>query len=381
MESKGVKILIADDDPFVREMLAAILEGCGYAALTAEDGSDALAVLAVTPDIGLIISDMNMPGMSGLDLIKDLRKRDVQTPIIILTGNNEISVAIEAMNSGANDYLLKDENIQDTVVLSTEKALEKYNLKLQNQKLMADLERENLRLEQEKTLAQKVQKNILPRNLKFPGIDVGTFYRPSDKIGGDFFDAWQSEGNVHFLIGDVSGHSTSSALIMAVAKGMLQSLGNTIKKPSEVVATANRMLCEILSDSGMFLSLVYGVLDLGNSSLRVVSAGHNTVFMSSNGAVTPINSMGPVIGWDADDVWEAGDFDFAPGAMLFLYTDGLTEAKNALGEDYGEERLIKAISSSSGSGLIDVIYREVSEHCSSEFPDDLTIFNLTRTVD
>jgi sigma-B regulation protein RsbU (phosphoserine phosphatase) len=379
MVEKQTKVLVADDDPFVRDMLAMILETGDYLVETAQNGADALLKYMADPEIGLIISDMNMPEMNGLELITKLREAKTDTPIIILTGNSEISVAINAINSGANDYLLKDENIQDTVLLSVEKVLEKHNLKKQNVQLMADLARENARLEKEKALAQKVQKNILPKHLQFKGLEIGTFYRPSDMIGGDFFDAWESEGCVHFLIGDVSGHSTSSALVMAVCKGILQSLGYTMTDPLEIIVTANHMLCDIVGDSGMFLSLIYGIFEQGKEDMRIVSAGHNPIFIANIDSIEKINSTGPVLGWDPNDSWEIMTVQFQVGASLVMYTDGLTEAKDATGEEFGEDRLHRLLEKIPSTGkLISNIFDEVNTFCSSVFSDDLTLFVIKR---
>ncbi len=147
MGTENTTILVVDDDPFVREMLSMILETGGYAVATAENGAAAFRQCMEGQRADLIISDMNMPEMNGLELIRKLRENQVDTPLIILTGNNEISTAVEALNSGATDYLLKDENIQDTVVLSVEKSLEKYRLRKQNIQLLEDLAVKNRELE------------------------------------------------------------------------------------------------------------------------------------------------------------------------------------------------------------------------------------------
>lgn len=146
MTTKSLKILVADDDSFVREMLSAILESVGYTVDTASNGVEALEKFHSGKNFDLILSDMNMPEMSGLDIIKEIRGNDNKVPIIILTGNNEISIAIDALKSGANDYLLKDENIQDVILISIDKVIENYRLKKQNIELLQDLERKNIEL-------------------------------------------------------------------------------------------------------------------------------------------------------------------------------------------------------------------------------------------
>ncbi|MDP2156707.1 MAG: SpoIIE family protein phosphatase [Nitrospirota bacterium] len=380
--NENVSILVADDDPLVREMIAMILQDVGYAVDIAENGAEALKKFGSGDVFGLIVSDMNMPEMDGLGLIKAIRKTGSDVPIIILTGNSEVTTAIQALKTGASDYILKDENIQDTIGISVEKALEKHFLKKQNQLLLEELARRNEKLEHEKALAQKVQKNILPRNLCFPGFEVGSFYRPSDKIGGDFFDAWENNGRIHFLIGDVSGHSTSSALIMAVSKGILQSLGHTQNNPREIVMTANRMICDIVSDSGMFLTLLYGVFDRSRDELLIVSAGHNPVFIVRGKEVTRIDSTGSVLGWDPEDRWDATVTVFPPGTSLVLYTDGLTEVRNHAGQEFGEEGLEALLGDGLPAGTtINKIVQNVETFCSNEFPDDLTIFIIKRIAD
>lgn len=382
MDKKETKVLVVDDDPFVRDMLAMILQANEYIVETAGNGTEALDKYKAAPDIDLIISDMNMPEMGGLELIREIRKAGSEVPIIILTGNNEISVAIEAMNSGASDYLLKDENIQDTVLISAGKVLEKHELKRRVLQLAAELAVKNARLEKELTLAQKVQKNILPSRLNFKGFEIETFYRPSDKIGGDFFDAWEVNGFLHFLIGDVSGHGPSSALIMAVCKGMLHSLGYSIRDPKEIISTANRMLCDILSDSGMFLSLVYGIFERDKNELNVLFAGHNPIFLAEGDKIKPVNATGPVLGWDPEDSWDIITSRFNGEASIFMYTDGLTEAKNATGEEFGEDRLVE-LQKDMGSPrmLIDKVFQQVSDFCSGDFADDLTMFVIKRGND
>ena len=126
MSQENPRILVVDDDPFVREILEFVLQAADYLVETAEGGAEALNKCLADPGIDLIVSDMNMPGMSGLDLTMELRRNNVDIPIIVLTGDSEIPAALKAMESGANDYLVKDEDIQDMILMALEKALEEY---------------------------------------------------------------------------------------------------------------------------------------------------------------------------------------------------------------------------------------------------------------
>jgi sigma-B regulation protein RsbU (phosphoserine phosphatase) len=245
--------------------------------------------------------------------------------------------------------------------------------------LQNDLALQNRALEKEQQLASKVQANILPFNMELKGFQTGIYYQPANKIGGDFFDSLETNKCTHFLIGDISGHSTSSALVMAVCNGMLRSLGQTMESPLEIVTAANSMLSQILMDSGMFLTLAYMTLDRESNVLSVVSAGHNPVYLYNGADVKMIESTGPVLGWDPDDVWETQQFQFNPGSTLFLYTDGLVEAKNSVNVEF-ESKLVDSLIRLNGSPteLISTLLTEVSEFCDGKFDDDLTMFAIKR---
>ena len=151
MNESATKILIVDDDLFVREMLSEILSASGYSIQTAENGREAIKRYIADPTISLIVSDVNMPEMDGIQLIKELRKQSLDVPIIMVTSVSSISVAVDALSSGAIDYVLKDEGIQETINITVKRALEKHQLKLQNLQLIADLAAKTA--EQEDTLS------------------------------------------------------------------------------------------------------------------------------------------------------------------------------------------------------------------------------------
>lgn len=115
-----MKILLVDDDPFVGEMIAMVLRSQDYEVETAENGAEALDKFNARGDIGLVISDMNMPGMDGLELFRLLRQTGTKVPFILLTGDDASG---RLADSGVDLYLLKDENIQETVVDAVEKFL------------------------------------------------------------------------------------------------------------------------------------------------------------------------------------------------------------------------------------------------------------------
>lgn len=123
-----MKILLVDDDPFVREMIAMILEEGGYEMAVAEDGTVAYDYFVNGGGADLILSDMNMPGMSGLDLVRKLRANHIDIPFVMLTGSDEAAAGDEVLRQGADDCLLKDEDLQDTIVQAVARILERHGI-------------------------------------------------------------------------------------------------------------------------------------------------------------------------------------------------------------------------------------------------------------
>ena len=129
------QIVLADDDPFVREMIGEILEDLGYTTKFAEEGQQALDILKEEP-VDAIITDMHMPVMDGMTLIEQVRIIDKDIPLIILTVDSEISTAVEAIKKGADDYLIKGSTIGDTLPIALAKVMQLYALKMENKDLI-----------------------------------------------------------------------------------------------------------------------------------------------------------------------------------------------------------------------------------------------------
>lgn len=132
MVSGKTKVLIVDDDPFILEMVAALLEGEEYSVDTAGNGAEAFTKFCADNGIGILVTDMNMPDMSGLELVGKIRDRGSHVPVIILTGDGDLSIDAAILREKACDILVKDENIQETIGPRIDRALKKYHLKKEN---------------------------------------------------------------------------------------------------------------------------------------------------------------------------------------------------------------------------------------------------------
>lgn len=377
MQEERQKILIVDDTPANIQILHEILQS-DYVIFFATNGPDALRIVQrEIPD--LILLDIMMPVMDGYEVCTRIKAdpRTHQIPVIFITAMTDEGDEAKGLECGAIDYITKP--ISPPIVT----ARVRNHLELKGQRdaleeLSLELVDKNRQLENERSLAHKVLENILPRHFDLPDFTTAVIFRPSDQLGGDFFDAWSDGDFTHFLIGDISGHSTSAALMMAVSKGIFRSLGHTMTDPVAIVRAANRMLCPMMLDSQMFLTLVYALFDRRDNTIAIVSAGHNPVYHLNGEEIVTIDSTGPVIGWDEADCWEAVRCRFDPGMLLFLYTDGLTEAKDAAGREFGERLLAELADFRPPRAFADGIFAAAERFNAGRFADDVTIFAIGR---
>ncbi len=245
---QNAKILVVDDDMFVREMLSEILQSSNYEVDTANDGQEAYDKVVKDSSYELIVSDMNMPEKNGIELIKDLRRDEINIPIIILTGNNEIPIALDAISSGANDYHIKDENIEDTILLSVEKVLEKDRLEKQNIQLMKDLARKNEDLLDANKVKDKFF-SIISHDLRNP---IGALYNNFELLVEEKDDLTDAERD-EFI--DIMYDATKNvnALLDNLLEWAQTQSGNISFKPVDTniynLATHNISLCKLKAES------------------------------------------------------------------------------------------------------------------------------------
>jgi sigma-B regulation protein RsbU (phosphoserine phosphatase) len=228
-------------------------------------------------------------------------------------------------------------------------------------------------MEREKALAHTLLQTILPEKLPVEDFSTAVYFKPSDQIGGDFFDGWREGKFAHFLVGDISGHSISAALVMAVCKGLFMTIGKGRTNPAEIFTVANRILTNMLADSGMYLTMVYAVCDTESGELQIASAGHNPVYLYSSGATTAVEATGPPLGWDAEDIWDVCKFHFASGNKLLLYTDGLIEVRNREGVLCSENIFTGVSAADSPQTMVTTLLQAADNHCDGAFDDDVTL--------
>ncbi|MCB9555603.1 MAG: SpoIIE family protein phosphatase [Deltaproteobacteria bacterium] len=200
------------------------------------------------------------------------------------------------------------------------------------QRLQADLE-----------LARKIQRSFLPHQLPdVPGVNFFTHYLPALHVGGDFFDIIQlADQRIGVLIGDISGKGVSAALLMAKVSTDLRLFSRQVTSPAEILTHANRTLMEANQDA-MFATALYLMIDLKARTFAVANAGHQPPMVCSTRfeGISELDVASSVaLGVVPDTVYPQETYELVPGDVIVLYTDGINEAMNRKGQEYGMRRL------------------------------------------
>jgi len=370
------KILIVDDEEGIRQDLSFILEDEGYVTTMASRGSEALALINEKA-FDIVITDLMMPDMDGMEILRQVKRDYPDTIVFMITGHGSEEKAVEAMKSGAQDYLPKPFD-PDEMLIKLRKSLEMMRLKLENELF-------HRHLEMELEVARKIQKTLLAQKLPaIPGIDISTFNEPARQVGGDYVDLIElSPEKLGIAIGDVSGKGMPAALLMANVQASLRRYSESGYSPRDIITRINNSLCPICQhiEEHRFITLFYGVLNSSNGTLTYSNAGHNYPFIfRGNMIVEELESTGVPCGIVQDYDYDEAQTKLKPKDIALFYTDGVTEATNWEEIPFGETRLkdllLEKYKSDSSSLLMD-IYHELEKFIGNTPQyDDLTLMVL-----
>jgi serine phosphatase RsbU (regulator of sigma subunit) len=255
-------------------------------------------------------------------------------------------------------------------------------IKLESTRLrVAALEKE--RLDETLRLAQAIQMRMLPQEMPpltpESNFDIAAAIRPAKTVGGDFYDFHLTQDRkLYVCIGDVSGKGVPAALMMAVTRALFRSLILRGESPAEIMSAINRQLCDE-TDAAMFVTAYCGVLDLRSGELRFSNAGHNPpLLIAADGVVREIPTRpGLVLGYLPPFKYVEETATLRPGEVLFLYTDGISEATNLSDELFSVDRLTAALAGTSSSSAASIANATLAavEKFVGEAPqsDDLTL--------
>jgi sigma-B regulation protein RsbU (phosphoserine phosphatase) len=342
---RNVKILVVDDEvdlePLIRQRFRRQIRDEVYHFVFAHNGLEALSQLIEHPDIGIILSDINMPEMDGLTLLlklKELKNPSLKT--VVVSAYGDMDNIRTAMNRGAFDFLTKPINFED-LELTINKTMEEI---LMQRKSMNEHD-QLISIRHDLQVAREIQLGILPKVFPpFPNrkdFDIYASMAPAKEVGGDFFDFFMIDNDrLGVVIGDVSGKGIPAAIFMAVSRTLIRATGLKGMSPDVCLQYVNNLLCNE-SVSSMFVTVFYGIIHTRTGLLEYANAGHNPPYLLGNdGSVRKLEITGDIIlGCFEDHPFTSRSLTLAPGDGVLLYTDGVTEAFNNIEEPYGEARL------------------------------------------
>lgn len=392
MHKVSATLLIIDDDEVVRESLAAYLEDSNFKVLQALNGLQGLQIFeSEQPD--LVICDLRMPQIDGLELIRRIRQTASETPIIVLSGAGVMSDAVEALRPGAADYLIKP--LEDLAVLehSVRRALDRAYLRVENQRYRDKLEAANRELQASLNLLQEdqnagrqVQMNMLPVTpWSIEGLEFSHRIIPSLYLSGDFVDYFRvDERRVAFYLADVSGHGASSAFVTVLLKFMTTRLlyesrrNGTLPefKPSEVLAHINRGL--INTKLGKHVTMLGGVIDLEKNSLTYSIGGHLPLpVLFVEGQAGYLEGRGLPVGLFDDATYDDRVMELPPSFSLSLFSDGILDVLPGATLKEKEASLPEQVAAAGGTDGLRQVFGLANL---AEMPDDIALLVLSRNL-
>ena len=363
-------VLVVEDNAQNRQLVKAMLEMMGVGSVeTARDGQEGLERLpSVTPD--MIILDIMMPRMDGLEFLGHLRADPVHgdVPVLVTTALDDKGDMAAAFDAGASDYVVKPMDQREFTA--------RVSVHLRARMLIARLRRYQDRLARDLEAAQSMQTDLLPSAATMARMEVAydlrmsSVFRSSSELGGDLWGIIPLEGQSFGLyLVDFSGHGIAAAINTFRLHMMMEKKLDVAADPAALLGRINRALLKVLQ-RGQFATMSYAVFHMAERKVTFASASapapaHRRP--DGTARLLPVNSL--PLGFLPDAAYDNVEIDFPPGSGLLLYSDGLSEAVDGNG-DYLGEAAARWIAEMTNGDLVSEIDVLLFRGC--RFRDDLT---------
>jgi sigma-B regulation protein RsbU (phosphoserine phosphatase) len=366
------RILIADDQPDVLEALRLLLSQHDYTLQLVTTPVTVLDQLR-SNTWDLLLMDLNYSrdttsGREGLELLRTARSIDPTLPVVAMTAWGNIELAVEAMRAGAQSFVQKPWDNTELVQVLQREVDRGRGLREQSDRHQRE-EREGL----------MIQRALLPASLPTTAaFEVAGAWQPASGFGGDCYDAFTfGPTTLGLSIADVAGKGLPAALLMSSLQAAVRAFALDSTPPHAICASVNRLLCGQMI-AGRFATLCFVRLDRSRGVMSYANAGHNPPLVArADGALERLTIGGTVLGVFPEADYRTGEVALRPGDRLLLYTDGITEARNAADEEFGEERLADALTRHrhlDARALFEGVLDEVTRFTADRgFQDDATL--------
>ena len=338
-------ILIVDDEAFNLDLLEIALEDLENSEIIRAMNGFKVLKLVKEIQIDLIILDISMPELDGIEVLKELKKDEEYRyiPVIVVTSKTEDRY--RALEHGAEDFLSKPIDIVELRFrVNNLLKLKKFNDLQQsfNQRLEVEIKKKEQQLrdlahmEQELELAREIQQSLVPKTYpECPNLDIFGSCTPAFEVGGDYFDVFKTSCGNHtiFIISDVSGHGFASALISMQFRTLARAaLMDGTKNLSNIVEGINNLFSNENERGSMFITALFLRYCHQTKTMEFVNAGHHDPI----GLQEMSYAAGIPLGIQANMPFPVTSSPFNSGQSLLLYTDGIIEEENEAGEMYGD---------------------------------------------
>lgn len=361
-----------------RDALAFAVECCELAPFRADDQFSAAVLKAGHP---LLIDEIVASGRVPLtiDQREWLSLRDAALIVPLETVSGLRGILVVSTRLKGDDYA--PEELEILRVMATQIALVAETIELLEERV------ERQRLQEEIRIARQIQEGLLPRNLPpTPGMEAAARIRFCTDVAGDYYDVISLDGGKTLLaVGDVTGKGMGAALIMSNLQAALRAIGGVALPLAQVVAQINTLIHDN-TPSELFITLFVALYDPATGDLTYVNAGHDPPIMCTTlGEVRRLPGTGLVIGVVPGTTYQERTVHLDPGDILFVYTDGATEARNDQEEELGDARLAALVATNRAVALPSML-ENVEEavkafHGGRPLHDDLTLLALRRMPD
>ena len=382
--ARGVSVLLVDDQPIIGEAVRRMLAGeDGVAFHYCKDAPAALDT-AATVEPTVILQDLVMPGIDGLELVRryraDERFRDV--PVIVLSTKEDPAVKAEAFALGANDYIVK---LPDRLELVARVRYHSrgYTALVERNEAFTALEKSRGVLANDIATAAGYVRSLLPPPRDLSGVRADWRFIPSASLGGDAFGYHDLDADhLAIYLLDVCGHGVGAALLSVSALTAIRSetLPQTdFRDPAAVLAALNRAF-PMERHNDMFFTAWYGVFERGRRRLRWAGGGHPPALLLVGGAEPRLlGSEGPLIGAVEGLEFTADEVEVPPGSRVFVYSDGAFEISRPDGSMWAFDEFVDTLAAdgAAAAGRMDALLAKVRELSGREdFHDDFSIMEL-----
>ena len=367
------RILVVEDDPALLRGLSDNLRCDAYDVVTASDGLAAVQLIRTAqPD--LVVLDLTLPGLDGLEVCRRVRELGLRTPIVMLTSRSDESDRVRGLEVGADDYVSKPFSLPE--LFARIRGLLRHRRSWQT---------ETTELRRDLRSASDVQRALLPRATPaLRGVDVAGACVPARIVGGDYFDYFETGGaGLALLVADVAGKGASAALLMANLQGAVRSSAPSHGADCGRLADRLNEVMYAATDASRYATLFYSVLDPPTGTLTYVNAGHvAALLIPGNGPLTELPSDAPPIGLFDTLGFTNRRVTIDPGTWLLVFSDGIPEALDAADREFGRERIIDVVRThrhASALELCDALLHSVVIHAGDRAQsDDLTVVAARR---